>query len=155
MSLKEFELFHGVVLTKLIRRDKPVTLCLIETNTLEFWSIYTVNDVIFFLKHSTNPRELQNGGRSWSFQFTENQLKQIKEKTCIVLVCGSKDTKDKDMEICFIKDEEVKTLLSNEAKSLTVRIQPGQKIRVSSSAVDKDKKVLVSRNALEKYEISS
>lgn len=153
MTLKEYELFHGAVLAKLVRRDKPITLRLIETNTSESWSVYKVNDIDVFLKHSANPRELKKGGRSWTFIFGEKQLAQISENTHIALICGSSDTKDKNMGICFLKSQTATSLLSGNAKSITVHLEPGQRFRVSSSAVDE--KVLIAQNAIEKYEIPS
>jgi hypothetical protein len=35
MSVHEFELFHGIVLTKLIRSDRPITLRMFETKPSE------------------------------------------------------------------------------------------------------------------------
>lgn len=37
MAIDEFELFHGVVLTKLVRSDRPITLRMIETRPREAW----------------------------------------------------------------------------------------------------------------------
>ncbi|RWX45637.1 hypothetical protein H206_01726 [Candidatus Electrothrix aarhusensis] len=153
MSLKEYELFHGVVLARLVRRDKPVTLRLIETNTTESWSVYRINDVNIFFKHSSNPRNLIKGGISWTFSFTKSQLEQINTSTELALICGSKDTKSKKMEICFIEQKEVSRLLSKSSKSITAHLKPNKSFRVSSSAIAD--KVIISRSAIEKYEVPS
>lgn len=42
MSVKEFELFHGAVLTKLLRSEKPVALRLIETRP---WEVLIVSSL--------------------------------------------------------------------------------------------------------------
>jgi activator of HSP90 ATPase len=46
MPLREFELFHGGVITKIVRSERPVTLRLIETKPEEKWSTYTLNDKV-------------------------------------------------------------------------------------------------------------
>jgi len=134
-----------------VRRDKPVTLRLIETNTSESWSVYRINDVNVFFKHSTNPKDLKKGGKSWTFPFADKQLDQINDNTHLALVCGDKDIKSKEMEICFVENSEVSRLLSNNAKSITAHLESGQSFRVSSSAVKE--KIIISRNAIDKYEV--
>jgi len=151
MPLKEYELFHGTVLTKLVRRDNPVTLRLIETNTSEAWSVYRINDINIFIKYSSNLRTLKKGGKSWTFPFSPHQIEQIFENMHISLVCGSHDIKSKEMEICFIENKHAICLLSGDAKSITVHLEPGQRFRVSSSAVKQ--KIIIPRNAIEKYEV--
>lgn len=151
MPLKEYELFHGAVLTRLVRKDKPVTLRLIETNTSESWSVYRINDVNIFFKHSSNPKDLKKGGKSWTFPFTDKQLDKINKSTHLALVCGDKDTKSKEMEICFIESSDVSILLSESAKSITAHVEKNNSFRVSSSAVRE--KIIVSRNAIDNYEV--
>jgi hypothetical protein len=91
--IKEFELFHGALLTKLVRSEKPLTLRLIETRMDDSWSTYTINDQVRLLvKHSLNPRKLSRvkNGRAWSFVFSKNQVAQATvDGTYITLICGA------------------------------------------------------------------
>ena len=79
MSIKEFELFHGAVLTKLVRIERPITVTLIETQREQTWSVYKVMDGQLFIKHSTSPRPLSRGkgGYSWTFTFSPEHISQI------------------------------------------------------------------------------
>lgn len=150
MRIKEFELFHGACLTRLIRREKPLTMRLIEIDSSQSWSTYRVNDVDLFIKHCANPRKLKNGGTSWTFPFGENQLEQIKKGCHIALICGAGNVKEQ-MEICFIEHESLGRLLAKSAKSITVSIHPGQSFRVKSAALRE--KMVVSRSAIDKFEV--
>lgn len=38
VSIREFELFHGAALTKIVRAERPVTLRLIETRPDDAWA---------------------------------------------------------------------------------------------------------------------
>ena len=63
MSVKEFELFHGAVLTKVLRSDRPVALRLVGTRPGENWSTYTLNDAVDLLvSHSKSPRSVARSG---------------------------------------------------------------------------------------------
>jgi len=84
MPLREFELFHGAVLTKLVRNDRPVALRMIETRPSEAWAMYLINnEVPLLVKHSTNSRELRRrqGARSWTFVFGNDQLREVRSGT--------------------------------------------------------------------------
>jgi hypothetical protein len=108
MSIQQFELFHGAVLAKLMRSDRPIALRMIETKD-EAWSVYTVNDEVeLFIKIRTTANELsrEKDGLSWQFVFTPEQVEQIRnlyttKKVAIALVCGRQNIKD-DMQIAFI-----------------------------------------------------
>jgi hypothetical protein len=64
MAVHEFELFHGIALTKLVRAERPISLRMIKTRPGEAWSAYTINnEVELFLKHSTMPSKLEKGAR--------------------------------------------------------------------------------------------
>ena len=46
MSIKQFEIFHGIVLTKLVRNENPVTLRMIQNSPKsDDWRIYTVTSL--------------------------------------------------------------------------------------------------------------
>ncbi|EPS49557.1 hypothetical protein CFSAN002368_17135 [Clostridium botulinum A1 str. CFSAN002368] len=64
MAIKEFEFYHGAVLTRILRKDIPLTLTLIETNTLESWSAYKISDnakdAILYIKYCSAPNVTKN-----------------------------------------------------------------------------------------------
>ncbi len=161
MSVKEFELFHGAVLAKLVRNEKPITLRLIETR-FDDGRVYTLNDVIeLYVKHSISPRQLTrgDGGYSWTFTFNAehiNQIRELKKKrpTYLVLVCAHRDVKDARVETCLINLEEHADILNLDGsgqQSITVRYKAGaKKLRIF---LDRQEKFLVALNALDNWEI--
>src|SRR5687767_14876570 len=135
MSVREFELFHGAVLAKLVRNEKPITLRLIETR-FDDSRVYTLNDVIeLYVKHSISPRQLTrgDGGYSWTFTFNPEHINQIRElrkkhSTYLTLVCGHRDIKEARIETCLINLDEHTDLLDlegNDQQSITVRYKTG------------------------------
>jgi aminopeptidase-like protein len=126
MGIQQFELFHGAVLAKLMRSDRPIALRMIETKD-EAWSVYTVNDEVeLFIKVRTIANELsrERDGLSWQFVFTPEQIGQIKslyasKKVAIALVCGRQNIKD-DMQIAFIEQDDVKDIISTSRKGLNM-----------------------------------
>jgi hypothetical protein len=140
MAVDEFELFHGVVFTKLLRSQRPVTLRLIETKPGEAWSAYTINDEIdLFIKHSASPRLFSRGkgGKSWSFVFGTAQLAQmaasaVKRPLYVALVGGSRNIKD-TMKVCLLEPDQITELVdfsSSTTQAITVRYIPRGKLRV-------------------------
>lgn len=53
-AVRQFELFHGAVLTALLRRDHPIALSMVETMPSDSWSTYRINDAVnLVVTHST------------------------------------------------------------------------------------------------------
>lgn len=130
-SIRMFELFHGGVLVKLLRSDKPVTLRMIETQPKERWSTYTLNDEIdLFITFSQNPTKYyqDGGGTSWTFQFSENQRQQIRdgEKVHIALVCAPKEFNENNIPVCLINEERLKEL-GNDIPSVIIKLPEGKR----------------------------
>jgi len=161
MAIDEFELFHGVVLTKLLRSEKPITLRMIETRPGEAWSAYTLNDEVdLFIKHSTTPRSTVRGGegRSWPFVFGIDQLGQMgaskaKGGVYVALVGGSRQIKDTQRCVCLLEPGEIKELLDFSSplqQALTVKLIPGKSLRVYSAHKMRFK---IPQNRLEKWEV--
>lgn len=161
MSVKEFELFHGAVLTKLVRNEKPITLRLIETR-FDDSRVYTLNDVVeLYVKHSVSPRQLRkdDGGYSWTFTFNQEQLNKIREHekkrpTYLALVCGHKEIKKSRIEICLISPDVRKKIIEPEGvdqHSITVRY----KVRTKKFRIMQNRQEMLSipLNALETWEI--
>jgi len=159
MAVHEFELFHGIALTKLVRGDRPISLRMIETRPGEAWSAYTINnEVELFLKHSTKPGKLrrEKGGLAWNFVVGTDQLRQIRESArpvYMALVCGDQKLKTSSMQVCLIDPDQLKQLVDLSAPSQqTVRIKflPGKSLRVSSARVDE---FIVARNRFEEWQV--
>lgn len=162
MSIKEFELFHGAILTKLIRSDRPISLSMFETKPDDTWASYTINDAVdIYVKHSTASRKISRGegGFSWTFGFSPEHVAQIKEiqkkrPVYVALVCGHKSVKEGRMEICFLNPGKVLEVIdfdSANSQSITVRYNTGaKKLRVYQ---ERKVEVMVSLNELDSWEI--
>lgn len=161
MAIDEFELFHGVVLTKLLRSERPVTLRMIETRPGEAWSAYRLNDEVdLFIKHSTTPRATVRGGegRSWSFVFGPEQLRQMAESRAkggvyVALVGGSRQMRDAQTCVCLLEPKEVRKLLDFSTlsqQSLTVKLIRGRSLRVYKG---RKERFTVAQNRLERWEV--
>ena len=157
--MKQFELFHGAVLAKLVRSDRPIALRMIETRE-EAWSVYTINDEVeLFIKHSITARHLarEKNAVAWQFIFTLDQIEQIRHlrlnrKVAIALVCGRQNIKD-DMQIAFIEPNDVESLIDfsiNGTQSLTVKYLPRKQLRIIT---DYTTEKLVAQNALDNWDV--
>ena len=141
MAVSEFELFHGVVLTKLVRSDRPITLRMIETSPADAWSTYIINDqVTLMIKHCAKQRKLKRvpGAVSWTFVFTADQLRQLQpdgsdRQIWAALVGGGREVKLDTMQVCLLDQQQIQQVLdlhSTKPVSLTVRYEPAKQLRV-------------------------
>jgi hypothetical protein len=160
MAVRDFELYHGAVLAKILRRQKPVTLSLIESQPREKWSTYTLNDEVDLLvTYSRSPRQISRngGGTSWTFVFSRNQLRQMdsrgkERRVWVALVCGRKDPSEGEMQVCLLDPEELRGAVdfAAEQQSLTVRRQSGKKLRVFK---ERHEKFLVNVSRLDTWDL--
>ncbi len=161
MPVRESELFHGAVLTKLLRSEKPVALRLIETRPGENWSTYTLNDTVdLFVSYSKSPRSISRKGfcgTSWTFVFSQNQVRQMNPKkgrpVWVALVCGKSDRSKGDMHVCLLDPEQVAETVdfTGEQQSLTVRKPDSRgKLRVFK---DRHERFLIAQSRLDKWEV--
>ena len=145
MSVRNFELFHGAVLTKLVRTDRNMTLRLIETRTQDAGAVYTINDEVHILvKYSASPQPVQREeGQRWTFSFTPGQLRQLCDFTgaagChVALVCGDRDLNNATVQICLLDPDHVEKLIDLQSRStqaVWVKYLPRKNLRVSSGHV--------------------
>ena len=161
MSVREFELYHGAALAKVLRSEKPVALRLVETKPGESWSTYTLNDAVDLLvTHSKGPRPVSRGGggTSWSFVFSTNQLRQMnpahsKRPVWVAMVCGRKSPADGEMQVCLLDPDQIAEVIdfSSAQQSLTVRKPSGKgKLRVFK---DRHEKFLVAQSRLDNWDV--
>ncbi len=159
MSIRQFELFHGAVLAKLVRSDHPVTLRLIETKE-ESWSVYTINnEVELFIKICTTPRKLsrEKDAISWPFIFSVDQVETISnlklsKEVYVALVCGCKDLSD-PMQIAFFTPAEINQIIdfnATDSQSFTVKYLPRKKLRL---IIDYKEVLLINQKALESWKV--
>lgn len=81
MTIKDIELFHGVIFTKLLRSDRPLNLKLFEFNADQSSAAYIVNDeVALYVKYSKTPqpRERKGYAQVWHFNFSPKHLEEIR-----------------------------------------------------------------------------
>lgn len=160
MGIDLFELFHGAVLTKLLRNGHPIKLCMIETNPKEFWSAYKLNDeVVLYIKYSTNPMERKKDALVWIFTFSLANIKEIsclqqEQKVYFAFVCGDKNVSKDTMQVCFLEPDEFNTctdLKENGSHTISVKYLPGKKLRVWGNKNGSEKPLNVAAGAIEKW----
>lgn len=161
MAVREFELFHGAVLTKLLRSEKPVALRLVETRPGENWSTYTLNDSVdLFVSHSKSRRSVSRGGggTSWTFVFSRNQLRQMNptvrgRPVWVALVCGRRNPTEGDMHVCLLDPDQIEDTVdfSEACQSVTLR-KPDKKgkFRVFK---DRHERFKVAQSRLDKWDV--
>jgi hypothetical protein len=162
MTIKQFELYHGAVLTALARSDRPVTLRMIETRPSEAWAVYTLNDEVeLYVKYSTAVRGLKTrpGASSWTFVFGSDEVAKLSELSAerdvyAALVCARKAiSKDKCMHVCLLRPEELGRLIDLDdhcSQSTTVRYVPRKKLRLFSG---RRVELRVAQSALARWEV--
>ncbi len=163
-DIHDFELFHGAVLTKIMRSDQPVALRMIETNTKEAWSAYIINDeVTLYVKYSTKPmpRERESGAFVWTFSFTPDQLAELRKLgqehfVYVALVCGQRDIAKGSMHVSFMEQAEIDEcidLMDEVQQNVFVKFVPGGKLRVWGPRNSSRNPIKVTRSGLEKWKI--
>lgn len=161
MSVKYFELIHGAVLTKLLRNDKPITLKLVERAENDPWAAYRVNEECYlYIKYRTTFRTdpYRDVIPIFDFLVSKGEVEKIKQlpkkyPTYYALVCAPENSGPKNMNICFLDPEQIKSLSSNgnaESFSISVWTEEGKSLRAKSKFVEKP--FIVSRNRLDNWE---
>jgi hypothetical protein len=118
MSTKQFEFYHGVVLTRLVRSDRPVRLQMSVNQPADSWSAYLIDDsVALFIKRSGKPTELKKDKTlRWQFTFSDNQLIQMmdysKDRAVYLALVASRNNSFLDgVNICLISPEQLNSLV--------------------------------------------
>lgn len=159
-AVSQYHFLHGAVLAKIVRKDRPLALTLIETNQ-ESWATYKLNDEsVLYIKSCQRPRMLNNGAIKCFFTFHRKHIDELIElrknnKLYIALVCAG-DVDDVTVrEIAFLEDYELDRCLDykhNGSQNITVEIIQGNKLRVFSSINSSDRnKLKIERNRLDEW----
>lgn len=159
--MKQYCFLHGAVLTRIVKRARPVSLTLIETDE-KSWSGYTLNDYVFFIKASTSPKK-DNKGATWTFKISSSEIDQLKDyeqhrKVFLTLVCAGESLND-DSDICLLDFNDITNCLNiNERRHcdqlLTIKAVPNNCLRVYGS-VNKRRPLKIARNKLDNLAIPS
>ena len=156
------ELFHGAVLTKLLRSDRPVSLRLVEKHAgAATWSTYTINDEVnLFIAHSKAGRTVQRdgGGTSWSFVFSPNQLRQLNPANAgrpvyAALVCGGATLRTGPMQVCLLEPAQLAELLDFTATQQGITVRKPQRRGQFRIFKDREERFLVPLSRLDTWEI--
>lgn len=162
MSVRQYELFHGAILTKLLRNEKPITLRLIERAAGDPWSAYRVNNCCYiYVKYRTTFRVDSHFLEIpiFDFLFTHQDLEKLKalsKKSPIyfALMCASDKTDDKHMQICFIEPTEFDQLTrdtSVDTVTISVWTQDTKSLRAKSTCIDKP--LIIGRSRLDNWDV--
>lgn len=156
MTIKQLELFHGSILSKIIR-NKNNKISLIEWSEKDNKAIYLIDtpktySKKIFVKTSGSSRQNKNKSISWNFA----EVPFIKD--CFyAFVCIEAKILDKDtiMEICLIEPDRVlnELFLKNEIKekqkiNLTISLKKGESFRVKRMN-GRDIELIINRNQID------
>jgi hypothetical protein len=162
MSIKNIELFHGAVLTKLMRNHHPVALRMIETRPKEGF-FYIINDEVdFYIKHRMG-KEGKKGPISWQFSFNPDEIQKMAEVRkkrnngfYVALVCALPGKSKSKMQIALFDPlkKDVGLVLdfnSNSTQTFTIK----DNLSGGMLVVIKDRKEIckLSKGALDKWDV--
>lgn len=162
MAIKEFEYYHGAVLTKILRKDIPTSLKLVETNK-DSWCTYIINDAVALYLRYRSPRKTNNH-LCWSFSFDQKQLKEIRKylgknfDLKFSLICTKGVYEEYNSEICLIDREQflsIADINSITDQRINVYLKNGESFRVDGTKSRKSKELIISRSEIDKIEIPS
>ena len=96
MPIRDFELYHGALLTKLVRSDRPITIRMIETDANECWSAYTIDDTATIYTKYRGHGNFYEKDKSvkWTFSFQPRHLDDLRRLSeqndlYVALVCAN------------------------------------------------------------------
>jgi len=96
MPIRDFELYHGALLTKLVRSDRPMTIRIIETDANECWSAYTIDDTATIYTKYRGHGNFYEKDKSvkWTFSFQPRHLDDLRRLSeqndlYVALVCAN------------------------------------------------------------------
>lgn len=153
-TVRQFELFHGAVLTALLRRDHPIALSMVETMPSDSWSTYRINDAVnLVVTHSTTgTKQRRTNEVVWQFTFSSAQIKQIREgRAYVAMVCGSPSVKA-EMEVCLLDPSQIEKLIDVQSpQQQAVSVRASSSLKVYSGRHVKE--VTVAKNKYRNWEV--
>lgn len=159
MPIKDYEFNHGAVLTKILRKDIPTSLKLVEVNLKESWCKYRINDAVSIYIKTASPVKAQKHFR-WTFLFTRKHLEDLKkyesEDLRFALVCLDDKEKGCNAEICLLYKEQIMELINLNAiteQRINVYAEKNCELKVDGTMSVKSKQISVKRTELESMQI--
>lgn len=155
MGISPFEMYHGAVLTEVVRNPE-ISLKLIERDSEKHsWGMYSIasgrSDYVLFIKSTSKINFAKRKEEYYSnFTFSLEHIGRFKKYSnkvmLLCLVCY-------DQNICLLTKtdiDELKLLESKKACRISVYWNPGSGLRIASSLAKLSHKV--ARNKLKNYD---
>lgn len=155
MSISRFEMYHGSVLTQIVRNPK-ISLKLIERDSAKHsWGMYSIasgsKDYVIFIKSTSNIDKAKRtqedySGFTFALEHIERLKKHLDKSLLVCLVCH-------DQIICLLTKsdiEELKLLESKKSCRIAVYWKSGSELRIQSPFAELSHKV--ARNRLKNYD---
>lgn len=139
MKIKDIELFHGAVITRLMRKDRPVALKMFEFDADNYRSVYILmddeGDKPLYIKHSrgSQPSTRYEIKKKWNFTFHVNHFMEIDElireygTVYIILVCGEELIGADDTYIVLLPYDDLSKCVDVTGKSGQQNVKVGDK----------------------------
>ncbi|MDP3970913.1 MAG: hypothetical protein Q8P90_04385 [bacterium] len=153
MTISKFELYHGVVLSQIIRSPR-INIKLLEKSDDFEWSAYEITDNQsthkVFVKSTSNVRIGKKEVHYSSFTFSESDISKLREietekNLLICLVCA-------DNEVCTLEWEDIdNTRLLFEKKSTSVIVSWNNNTRLHVKCRGKILEYTIPRNRLKTF----
>jgi hypothetical protein len=149
MALSKYELFHGAVLSQVIR-NPVVNLKLFERSEKHGWGMYSVTDnaktYLLYIKSTSKAKDGRNNIKYSNFTFSVTHIERLKEepKTKNILLCLVCDSE----EICLLDGEDLINLgllEKNTSSTISVSWKKGSELNVKSGKRELSYKIKRSR----------
>ncbi len=164
VAVREFEMLHGVVLTKLMRTG-GASLRLVETDTKQAWAAYRLNEeIIVYVKYRLGNRFSERKQKlAWTFLFNSPELTKINQLNGIkpiylALVCGLPEIATESLEAMQIailshsQTDKCLDLRCEKPQSISVEYRAGESLRVYGKRNSAEaNKIVVARNRLDTF----
>jgi hypothetical protein len=164
MAISEIDLFHGVVLAKLLRK-RPESLKLFEFDSDKSSAAYQINVADYlYVKYSKTPRnrKYKDYRCVWIFGFNLNHLMEIRSlknpaEVYTVLVCGDSSISNiKKMNICFLLPEDLSKCIdinNDDQQTITVADKKDGSLRVWGTKNGSSDPIIIPRNSFDKWDV--
>jgi hypothetical protein len=158
MAIKEFEFMHGGVITRLLRKDIPLQMTLVETSSNDSKAVYKIlsqnnRELTLYIKYRSRPEPRKKEGNTWFFNFTQKNLNELSlykdGNFMIALVCGN-DDKLNDSEVCLLDKQQVISCINIESESnqtITVKLMGNKSFRAYGTMTTGDP-LIIPRNRI-------
>lgn len=155
MPISKFEMYHGAVLTAIVRNPE-ISLKLIERDSEKHsWGMYSISsgrkDYVLLIKSTSKISDAKRTQEKYSnFTFSQEDIERLKKyadkEILVCLVCH-------DQHVCLLNKEEINELdILNSSKTCRISAywRAGSELRVNSTFAQLGHKV--PRNSLKNFD---